>query len=118
MPTTDDPPTAAPIDYVEVQRSDEFQRLRRTHRSFTLPLTLSFLAWFFVFVLLGAFARDFMAIRLFGTINVGLVLGLLQFVTTFGITAWYLHWANATYDPEATAIRADLEELAREEVVQ
>jgi len=35
-----------------------------------------FLIWYFAYVLLGAFAHDFMAIKVWGTINVGLLIGL------------------------------------------
>jgi uncharacterized membrane protein (DUF485 family) len=44
-----------------------------------------------------------------GNINVGLVLGLLQFVSTFVITALYVSFANRKLDPKATAIRHEIE---------
>ena len=61
--------------YDEVQQSAEFVDLRRRFRRFVFPMTALFLAWYFLYVLLAAFAPDFMAIKLFGNINVGLVLG-------------------------------------------
>ena len=39
--------------YVEVQRSEKFQELRRRHRSIAFPLAIAFLAWYFLFVLLA-----------------------------------------------------------------
>ena len=42
-------------------------------------------------------------------INVGLILGLLQFVTTFGITAWYVSYSNRKLDPIAAEIRNEIE---------
>ncbi len=87
------PPTAE-IDYVEIQESERFATLRKSHRSFVFPLAI-FLVWYFAYVLLGAYAHDFMATPVFGHINVGLILGLLQFVTTFAITGWYVWYANS-----------------------
>jgi uncharacterized membrane protein (DUF485 family) len=46
----------------------------------------------------------------FGSVNMGIVLGLGQFVTTFAITSIYVVFANRRLDPQAQAIRADLEE--------
>ena len=53
-----------------------------------------------------------MAIRLHDNITLGLVLGLLQFVTTFAITAAYVRFANRTLDPRSTALRERLEREA------
>jgi uncharacterized membrane protein (DUF485 family) len=45
----------------------------------------------------------------FGNVNVGLLFGLGQFVSTFAITTWYVWYANRRLDPIADEIRADLE---------
>ncbi len=104
-------PSAAPpgIDYVAEEQSPRFTELKRKHRSFVLPLTVFFLAWYFAYVLLSTFARDFMATPVSGAITVGLLLGLGQFVTTFVITMWYVSYANKKLDPISSEIRADLE---------
>ncbi|GAA2104171.1 MULTISPECIES: DUF485 domain-containing protein [Brevibacterium] len=104
------PPAGGPgVDYVAVQESPAFSGLRRTHRSFVFPLAVFFLLWYAAYVLLGAYAHEFMARPVFGTINMGILLGLLQFVTTFVITTAYVMYANRRLDPQAEAIRADLE---------
>ncbi|WAA65129.1 DUF485 domain-containing protein [Microbacterium oxydans] len=97
------------IDYIAVEQSPTFLRLKRTQRSFIFPLAAFFLVWYFVYVLLAAFATEFMAQRVWGDITVGLLLGLGQFVTTFGITMAYVSFANRKLDPLATEIREDLE---------
>ena len=40
-----------------------------------------------------------MAKEVFGNVNVGLLLGLLQFVSTFLITTLYVRYANKNLDP-------------------
>lgn len=111
------PPGGAPaIDYLEIEDSSEFRELKRKHRSFVFPLAIGFLVWYFGYVLLAAFAPEFMAIPLWG-MNVGLWLGLGQFATTFAITMGYVSFANRVLDPRAAAIRERLEtqELAHAE---
>lgn len=110
MTDTPNPPGGG-IDYIQVQESEQFRKLRRTHRSFVFPLAVLFLIWYFVYVLLAAFAPEFMGTPLFGHITIGLVLGLGQFVTTFAITAAYVWYSNRKLDPQAVAIREDLERM-------
>jgi len=103
------PDAAAAVDFQEVQQSTQFQELRKRHRSFVFPMAIAFLLWYFAYVLLAAYAVGFMSTKLWGNINVGLVLGLLQFVTTFGITAWYVSYSNRRLDPIAGEIRSEIE---------
>ncbi|WP_098454099.1 DUF485 domain-containing protein [Sanguibacter antarcticus] len=96
-------------DYQRVQDSPEFQDLRRRFRRFVFPMTAFFLLWYVVYVLLADYAQDFMSTPVWGTINVGLVLGLSQFVTTFAITMTYASWANKRQDPIANELRQRIE---------
>lgn len=113
MSETELPPRTAALpsgeQYVAMQASPEFQELRNRLRRFVFPMSAAFLIWYATYVLLGAFAHDFMAIRVWGNINVGLLIGIGQFVTTFLITAVYVRFANKVIDPRAAAIRAELE---------
>jgi len=116
VPTTDLTPREthpSGAQYLAVQGSPEFQDLRRTLRRFVFPTTAFFLIWYATYVLLGAFAHDFMAIKVWGNINVGLVIGLGQFLTTFLITGLYVRFANRELDPRAEAIRAEMEGAAQ-----
>ena len=100
---------AAPVDFTEVQKSPELQELRKRQRSFIFPMAVVFLLWYFAYVLLADYAHDFMSTQVWGNINIGLILGLLQFVTTFGITMWYVSYANRRMDPIAADLREKLE---------
>ena len=98
-----------PIDYPAIENSSEFRELKRRHRSFVFPIAIGFLVWYFAYVLLADYAHEFMSTPVFGNINLGLLLGLLQFISTFAITTWYVSYANRRIDPVATEIRAALE---------
>ena len=95
--------------FVSVQASPEFQELRNRLRRFVFPMTAVFLIWYFAYVWLGAFAHDFMATKVWGDINIGILIGLGQFVTTFLITFIYVRFANRELDPRAEAIRSEME---------
>lgn len=103
--TTETTPTEK---YLEVQASDEFGALRRKLRSFVFPMTVAFFLWYALYVLLSAYARGFMSVKLIGNINVALLLGLLQFVSTFVIAWYYSRFAARQIDPIADKIRDDL----------
>jgi uncharacterized membrane protein (DUF485 family) len=97
-------------DYQRVQRSDEFQALKRRFRRFVFPMTALFLVWYFVYVLLADYAHDFMSTKVWGNITVGLLFGLGQFASTFIITMVYARWANNRQDPVAERLRLHIEE--------
>ncbi|WP_370943660.1 DUF485 domain-containing protein [Amycolatopsis sp. cg5] len=101
------------VDWDKVHNSAEFQQLRSRLRRFVFPMTVAFLAWYLLYVLVADYAHEFMATKLVGNITVGLVFGLLQFVTTFGITALYVRYANRKLDPIAEKIRTDIEGEAK-----
>ena len=122
MSTTESPPPAGESpaggttekpDWTTVQQSPEFQALRHRLRRFIFPLTAAFLAWYLLYVVLASYAAGFMSIKLVGNINVGLVFGLLQFVSTFAITTWYVKWADKKFDPHAEAIREEIEGVGK-----
>lgn len=101
---------AGETEYQRVQRSAEFQDLRRRFRNFVFPMTALFLVWYFVYVLLANYAGEFMSIRLGGSnITVGLLFGLGQFVSTFVITMLYARWANDRFDAQADTLRREIE---------
>lgn len=106
-PPTPRTPTAQ--DFIDMQASPEFQELRSRLRRFVFPMTAFFLTWYVIFVLLSTYAHDFMSTKVFGNINLGLLLGLGQFITTFAITGIYVRFANRELDPRAAAIRNELE---------
>ena len=100
-------------EYEQMQATPEFQQLKRTLRRFIFPATAAFLAWYLLYVLMSAYARDFMGQQLLGNINVAYVFGLLQFVSTFVIAFIYSRYADKHFDPTADRLRAQLEGDAR-----
>jgi uncharacterized membrane protein (DUF485 family) len=103
-PATSDGAPGAP-DFAAIHDSPEFAALRRRYRLFVFPMAALFFLWYLTYVLLAAYARGLMSHRLFGLVTVGLVLGLLQFVSTAAITIGYVRYARRQLDPRVAAIR-------------
>lgn len=112
--TSEAPDQAARHDpvYDRLHESSEFVELRKRYRGFVIPATVAFLAWYLLYVVMSNWAGDFMATQVVGNINVALVFGLLQFVTTFGLAWMYSNYSNAKLDPLAR----DLEKSYRDQV--
>ncbi|RKE21812.1 DUF485 domain-containing protein [Streptomyces sp. TLI_171] len=103
------PPDSVPESFQRIEESPEFHQLRSSFRNFAFPVTAGFVLWYLLYVLLSCYAPGFMSTKVVGNINVALVLGILQFVSTFAIAAWYARFAGRQLDPRAAAIRGRAE---------
>ena len=96
---------AEPVhDWERIERSPEFQELVRKRRSFVVPATIFFLAYYMGFILLAGYAEDFMASSVYEGLTVGYCLALTQFVMVFALGIMYLRRADRDYDPLAQKV--------------
>jgi uncharacterized membrane protein (DUF485 family) len=96
--------------YNRMARETDFVELRRRYGSFAFPATIAFMAWYLLYVICANWARGFMDIKVFGNINIALVWGLLQFVSTFAIAYLYARHAKRSLDPLASKLREEFEQ--------
>ncbi|MFJ9847470.1 DUF485 domain-containing protein [Kitasatospora sp. NPDC101155] len=101
-----DPAASTRGDTPWIGDDPRFTELRAAYRRFVFPVTAAFLLWFLAYVLCSAYARGLMATKVVGSVNVALVFGLLQFVSTFGIALAYGRFAARRLDPLAAALRS------------
>jgi uncharacterized membrane protein (DUF485 family) len=99
--------------YVEVQRSAAFQEVRSRYLRFVVPGMIVFLAWYVAYVVAATTAPGLMARPVAGAVNVGMVAGLGQFLTTFLLTWAYARHARLRRDRAALELRWDTQELTR-----
>lgn len=90
-----------PIDWEAIERSPEFQELVHRRRSFVIPCTIFFLSWYLGFIVLCAYAPDFMGDSVYEGLTVGYCLALTQFAMVFILGVWYLRKADHEFDPLA-----------------
>ena len=91
------------VDWEAIENSPEFQELVHRRRAFVIPCTIFFLCWYLGFILLCAYAPDFMGESVYEGLTVGYCLALTQFAMVFGLGLWYLRKADRVFDPLATA---------------
>ncbi|MGW0564866.1 DUF485 domain-containing protein [Streptomyces sp. NPDC003016] len=99
--------------YLEVQRSAAFQEVRGRYRRFVVPASLAFLTWYLVYVVAATTAHDLMARPVVGAVNVAMVAGLGQFLSTFLLTWAYARHARLRRDRAALDLRWDTQEMTR-----
>jgi uncharacterized membrane protein (DUF485 family) len=104
---------AAADIYLEVQRSAAFQEVRARYRRFVVPAVLAFLAWYLAYVVAATTAPSLMSHPVAGAVNVAMVAGLGQFLTTFALTWAYVRHARLYRDRAALDLRWDTQELTR-----
>ncbi|GAA1023519.1 hypothetical protein Aple_102100 [Acrocarpospora pleiomorpha] len=103
----EDPRTSAVPggEFTALAHDHRFHLLKARFRRLATTLVAAFLGWYFLYIALSAFARDFMARPAFGHINMALLLGVLQFVSTF-VLAWrYTRYARRMLDPLSAQLR-------------
>jgi uncharacterized membrane protein (DUF485 family) len=102
------PPPPANEAYVAMEADPRFAELRRRYRSFVFPMTVAFLGWYLLYVILSAYARGLMDTKIVGHINVALVFGLLQFLSTFAIAWYYERYSRERLDPVSSELRGEI----------
>ncbi|WP_399890109.1 DUF485 domain-containing protein [Streptomyces sp. BBFR51] len=107
------PPRATADVYLEVQRSAAFQEVRSRYRRFVIPAVAAFFLWYVAYVVAATTAPALMARPVAGAVNVAMVAGLGQFLTTFLLTWAYARHARLRRDRAALELRWDTQELTR-----
>lgn len=96
-----------------MQRSPAFQEVRSRYRRFVVPATVAFFLWYVAYVVAATAAPGLMARPVVGAVNVGLLAGLGQFLSTFLLTWAYARHARLRRDRAALELRWDTQELTR-----
>lgn len=95
--------------YIAMHGDPRFLELKKRLYTFIFPVSLAFMAWYLLYVLMSAFGRGVMGVVLFGSVNVALVFGVLQFVSTFAIAILYTGYARRRFDSRAIELRDELQ---------
>ncbi|MEU0438816.1 DUF485 domain-containing protein [Streptomyces sp. NPDC006186] len=104
---------AAADIYLQVQRSQAFQEVRSSYRRFVVPAVAGFLAWYLAYMIAATTAPGLMAHPVAGAVNVAMLAGLGQFLSTFLLTWAYARNARLRRDRAALELRWDTQELTR-----
>ena len=87
------------IDHDKVLKNPKFRELVQNRSGFAWILSGLMLFLYFGFILLVAFAKGFLAIKIGGGVtSLGIVLGLAVIISAFVLTGVYVQRANARFD--------------------
>jgi len=89
----------ASSDYERVLQNPRFLELVRQRASFAWSLSIMMLIIYFGFILLVAFAKPLLAMKIGGGVtSLGILLGLGVIVSAFVLTGIYVQRANRRFD--------------------
>ena len=92
----------------EVTESKEFKRLVQLRwRVSMVLLTLLFVSYY-GYILLVATAKDFVSQKIGEVTTLAIPLGIAAIVIAWVLTAFYVAWANKSYDPEVERLKGTL----------
>ncbi|MFE1167975.1 DUF485 domain-containing protein [Nocardiopsis sp. NPDC058789] len=82
-----------------------FVKLRRRFALLSWAVVAIFLLSYLSYLLLSAYARDFMSVRITESVNVAMAMGVGQFALTFALAWAYGRFSARAIDPLAEEIR-------------
>jgi uncharacterized membrane protein (DUF485 family) len=100
---------AAPdvVDWDAIIRDPRFQSLHRRKMVFLWGLMALALAYYLILPIGAAYYQDVFKIRVWGVINVGLLVALSEFVLVWAIAVIYSRKASRDFDVAAQEIAAE-----------
>jgi uncharacterized membrane protein (DUF485 family) len=87
-----------------IENDPNYQRLVSERKSLGWTLALITLVMYYGYIAIVAFAPSLIAIPLFGSITIGIVLGVAIILASILLTGIYVMRANADYDELINAI--------------
>ncbi len=82
----------------EIEGSQEFRNLIRSRWQVAIVLTILQFIAYYGFILMVAYAKPTMAIKIGTVTTLAVIMGMLVIVATFILTLIYVLWANKNYD--------------------
>ena len=87
------------ISYEAIEQNPKYQELIRRRTSLAAALSLTMLAIYLGFIMLVAYAPEFLATPLAGGVTtIGIPIGLFVIISAFVLTGYYVNRANSTFD--------------------
>jgi uncharacterized membrane protein (DUF485 family) len=92
----------------EILESEKFKDLVKKRLKVSLSLTALMLAVYFGFILIIAFYKEILAIKIGEHITLGLPVGIGIIVFAWLLTGVYTRWANRDYDKSVRELRNEI----------
>ncbi len=92
----------------QVIESKEFKALVSKRWTVSMVLLTILFVSYYGYVILVATAKDLVNTKLGGVTTVAIPLGIAVIVLAWVLTAFYVAWANKSYDPEVERLKGEL----------
>lgn len=92
----------------ELTQSKEFKQLVAKRWRVSIVLTSIMLLVYFGFLILVAFKKELLGMKLAEGVSLAIPLGVGILVLSWLATGWYVRWANGSYNKEVEALRKKL----------
>ncbi len=92
----------------QILTSEKFKNLVRKRLTVSIALTIIMLSVYFGFMLLLAFYKEFLSIKIGEHITLGLPIGIGIIVFAWLLTGIYTRWANSKYDKSVRELRNEI----------
>jgi uncharacterized membrane protein (DUF485 family) len=89
---------------------DKFQDLVRRKRIVSVILSTLMLVIYFGFILVLAFKKELLAVKVGEHLTLGVPVGLAVIISACVLTGIYVTWANSAYDDAVTSIVGNMKE--------
>jgi uncharacterized membrane protein (DUF485 family) len=93
----------------EVIESADFKRLVRRRWTVSLVLLAVLFVSYYGFILLVSTNKELVSTRIGEVTTLAIPLGIAAIVVAWALTAFYVAWANKSYDPEVERLKSQLE---------
>jgi len=92
----------------EIIESAEFKALVSRRWTVSIILTLALFVLYYGFILLIAANKPMMSQKIGEVVTLAIPMGVAVIVIAWALTAAYVAWANAAYDPEVERLKSQL----------
>ena len=92
----------------ELIESPDFKALVKKRWSVSLVLLALLFVSYYGFILLIANGKEFVSQKVGEVTTLAIPLGIAAIVAAWALTAFYVVWANKSYDPEVERLKAQL----------
>lgn len=92
----------------QVIESPDFKRLVSLRWTVSMVLLALLFVTYYGYILLIPYAPDFMAAKVGEVTTAAIPIGIGVIVVAFVLTAFYVGWANKSYDPEVERLKNTL----------
>ncbi len=82
------------IDFVKIEQSEEFKRLKRKKYAFIFPIPVLFFLYYLTFPILSAYAKPLMTTVVFGNFTFGYLFGVSYYFVIWTLAFIYVYKAR------------------------